>query len=224
MSQVTIEQKEHRRKYLWIIILLLILIGILVTMFFPRTANDYSNDQVDTESAGIHGTYTFSSGVGADSTGEFWFDGGKYRITWYEEDGTPRLHMISPDGRQLYHAHVKGEETTISYMPPEMHHDIFKGPTEYITTETRVEGDMDVTYYDLDKLWDIAGATQQFYLKDVARYEEDGLLKKIVARSASSKPDSEEDLITSTYLITSWQNDSAVSSELFELPYPVQVQ
>ncbi|QQS44051.1 hypothetical protein IPM65_00360 [Candidatus Roizmanbacteria bacterium] len=225
MSQVTVEQKSPKRKYLWLILLLLLfLIGIVVIFIFPKSKSETTSDKKsEKQQTVMHGTYQFKSGIGAESTGEFWFDGDKYRITWYNEDGTPRLHMISPDGKQMYHAQVDNESSKISYMPPAMHHAIFLTPKEYLSKEVSKEEGYDVTMYDLDKLWDIENAEQQFYLKDVKHYVQDGKLAKIVARTSSRKPDDEADLVTSTYTITSLDTEPTDQS-LFTLPYPVSTE
>lgn len=221
MAQANVEQ-NRKRKYLWLILLLLLfLIGMIVIFVYPKSKDGIvSNKEAEKQQTVMHGTYQFSSGIGSDSTGEFWFDGDKYRITWYNDDGTPRLHMISPDGKQMYHAQVDTESSKVSYMPPAMHHAIFLSPKEYLSKESSAEDGYDVTTYDLDKLWDITGAEQQFYLKDVKQYFKDGKLAKIVARTSSRKPDNEETLVTSTYTITELDT-KPIDQSLFTLPYPV---
>lgn len=224
MAQANVEQ-NRKRNFLWLILLLLLLIiGIIAIFVYPKSSGKSSSaEQTEKQQTMMHGTYEFKSGVSSGSTGEFWFDGDKYRITWYNDDGTPRLHMISPDGRQMYHAQVDTESSKISYMPPAMHHSIFLTPKEYLSKETATEDGYDVTTYELDKLWDIAGAEQQFYLKDVKQYFKDGKLAKIVARTSSRKPENDDSLVTSTYTITELDT-KPIDQNLFALPYPVTMQ
>ncbi len=223
MAQADVEQ-NRKRNYLWLLLLLLVLIGVIVFFIYRKPAKEAPKaKQSEKQLTVMHGTYHFSSGAGSDSIGEFWFEGDKYRITWYREDGTPRLHMISPDGKQMYHAQVDTETSKISYMPPAMHHSIFLTPKEYLTKVASTEDGYDVTLYDLDKLWDIEGAEQQFYLKDVKQYFKEGKLSKIIARTSSRKPDDEADLVTSTYTITSLDT-KPMDQKVFTLPYPVTTE
>ena len=109
-----------------------------------------------------HGKFTFASELSEKQNGEFWFDGNKYRLTWFEDNGEPRLHMISTNGKNLYYAWPEQEKMEIAYMAPKMHLSIFGEPPEYLSKEEFEEDGYQITRYETDALWDIEGADQQF--------------------------------------------------------------
>ena len=145
-----------------------------------------------------NGKFTFVSELSDKQDGEFWFDGDRYRLTWYEDNGDIRLHMISPDGKNLYYSWPNKEISEIAYMAPKMHLSIFGEPPEYLSKEEYEEDGYRIIRYEIDALWDIEGAEQKFYLKDVKVYEKDGQIKKTVSRTKRERV-AEEDLVTSTY-------------------------
>jgi hypothetical protein len=167
-----------------------------------------------------HGTLTFVSGKSQkEDKVEYWFDGDKYRLTWYYEDGTERIHMISPDGKKLYHCYVPEEICAISYTLPEMHQWIFNGPPGWDLGEGEKVGDLTAFTYEAKKLWDVEGASQQFYLEDLVIYSDGSRIVKAVTRTNSRKPESEDDLVTSEYRFDEPELDVKLPADVFELPY-----
>lgn len=225
MSLAKISQPK-KKTLIIILILFLLVIAILAKLIFfqPTNIDDegLTQDNQTWEKSIKHGKLIFSSGVGSNSQVEFWFDAPSYRLTWYKDDGSPRLHMISLDGKQLYFADPAKETSKLAYLSPEMHLWIFNGPEEYLTKETRSEDDFEITHYELDKLWEIEGASQDFYLKDLEIYSKDNKTDKIITRTSSKKPESDEDLSVSTYQITQLEFTNDIDPTIFELPYQIE--
>jgi hypothetical protein len=176
-----------------------------------------------------HGFATFRSGSQPDERVEFWFDeDGRYRLTWYyaqedadkiEQYGPIRIHMISPDGRAVYYARPETKLSEISYTTAEKQQWTFNGPPGW-KPEAGVESDGYVVFtYAPEKLWDIEGATQQFYLHDMSVHTKDGAVEKISMRT-SSKQVPESELVASEFRIEEFELDVDIADETFELPYP----
>ena len=247
MAKTVIKKNEKQisqNKIILIILFLLlasniVLISILVTNKnksctpTTKTVNNITQKQKETEtvekepeanilnSSVKHGKFTFVSELSEKQDGEFWFDGSKYRLTWFEDSGEPRLHMISPNGKNLYYAWPEQEKMEIAYVAPRMHFSIFGEPPEYLSKEEYEENGYQVTRYEIDALWDIEGADQQFYLKDVTIYKKDDQIKKTVSRTKSQKV-AEEDLVTSTYEFSDVEFPKTIDQKLFELPYTLE--
>lgn len=168
-----------------------------------------------------HGTLTFISGKERkEDRIEYWFDGDRYRLTWFNEDGSVRIHMISPDGEKLYFCYTEDEVCVISYTLPEMHQWIFNGPPDWTPGEGMAEGDATVYTYTAEKLWDVEGASQQFYLEDLVVYADDTRILKTVVRTNSQKV-AEEELVTSDYVFDEPEIGVEIPEEVFELPYEI---
>ena len=238
------EKQTAQNKIILIILFLLlvsniVLISILVTNKnksctpSTETVNNISQKQEEAKtvekepeinilnSSIKHGKFTFVSELSEKQDGEFWFDGNRYRLTWYENNGDVRLHMISPDGKNLYYSWPNQEMSEIAYMAPRMHFSIFSEPPEYLSKEEYEEDDYQVTRYEIDALWDIEGADQQFYLKDVKVYKKDGQITKTVSRTKRERV-AEEDLITSTYEFSDVEFPKTLDQDFFNLPYPLE--
>ncbi|KUK83134.1 MAG: Uncharacterized protein XD98_0422 [Microgenomates bacterium 39_6] len=67
--------------------------------------------------------------------------------------------------------------------------------------------------------WSIEGASQDFYLEDMTKYYDGESLKKVEVRTKGSAPESEEDLVKSSYTITSIETLDEVDPQIFELVY-----
>ena len=229
MSHTETSQPK-KKKWIFIILLLLLLLffGIVVSQFLlqPRDNTDRNNaltlEDHKWEKSVKHGKFTFSSNLGSVSTGEFWFDAPKYRITWYRDDGSVRLHMISQDGVHLYFADPEKQTSEIAYFAPQMHLSIFNGPDEYVTKEISSEDGSEVTAYEIDTVWNIENASQEFYLKDLKIYRQNNQIDKIITRTSSSKAVSEDDLAVSTYQITVLDFPAQIDPNIFELPYQLE--
>lgn len=228
MSTSQTSQKKSFYKYIFLIFLLLIVIFLFKACDPVEKSNQMmgsaeKTEQVENSSrTQKHGQFSFQSGIGAKSTGEFWFDEDMYRITWYKEDGSPRLHMISPDGENTYFANVAEGTTTLSYLSPEMHNAIFMEPDGFKSKEESEEDGLQVSKYIYDKLWQIEGADQQFYLKDLEVYSKNGQVKKVITRTASSHPESDDKLVTSTYTFSNIEYLESIDQSLFEFPFPME--
>lgn len=171
-----------------------------------------------------HGTVTFISGTSKNQKLEYWFDNNRYRLTWYNEDGSERLHMISQDGKNLYHCYVADKITKISYVRPEMHQWIFNGPTGWTPGMGAKEGNLTVYTFTAKKLWDVEGASQKFYLEDLKIYSDGEKIVKVVTRTNSKQPQSEADLVTSTYQIDTCEYLDKISDDVFKIPYPMETK
>lgn len=180
-----------------------------------------------------HGFATFHSGSEPDEKVEFWFnEDGRYRLTWYyaEEDaedieafGPIRIHMISTDGKLVYFCRPETELSEISYTLAEKQQWTFNGPPDWSPGAGEQEGEYTVFTYTPEKLWDIEGADQQFYLYDMKIYAKDNQIEKIVMRTNSSKVPVEE-LVESQFTIDEFELDVEIDPEMFELPYPTAGQ
>lgn len=169
-----------------------------------------------------HGTLTFTSGKQAEEQKvEYWFDGDRYRLTWFNADGSVRIHMISPDGTKLYYCRTEDELCEISYTLPEMHQWIFNGPPGWKLGEGVRDGDLTAYTFTIQKLWDIEGASQTFYLEDLVVYADDTRIVKTVARTSSRKPGSPDDLTTSVYAFDEPELGAELPADVFELPYEI---
>jgi hypothetical protein len=223
MSQANIESQTPKKNKLIILIILILFLIFVIFLIFSRSQKPTSNSSGGDffSQSNKHGIALFKSGIGEDNQIEFWFSGDKYRLTWFNPDGSTRLHMICPDGKNLYFSEVATESTKIGYINPIMHTSIFNGPKEFKNKTENQEGDYQVTTYDIDQLWDVEGASQNFYLKDLKIYKKDDAVEKIIARTSSNKPETEEDLTTSTYTIQSVDYPNKMDSKVFEFPYPL---
>ncbi|GEM_PF-5551119 len=171
-----------------------------------------------------HGKITFSSGTSKDQQVEYWFDNNKYRLTWYNEDGSIRLHMISPDGVKLYYCYVADKVSKIAYVLPEKHQWLFVGPPGWTLDAGVKEGDLTAYTYTAKKLWDIAGSSQQFYLEDMVVYSDGKKIVKVVTRTTSHLPKTEADLVSSTYQIDSIEYLDSIPADIFTIPYPIKTE
>lgn len=178
-----------------------------------------------------HGFATFHSDYGLDEEVEFWFDeDGRYRLTWYypedkaeeiEKYGPIRIHMISPDGSAVYYCRPETQTSEIAYTLAEKQQWTFNGPPDW-TPEAGVEEDgYTVFTYTPERLWDIEGADQQFYLYDMRVFARDGQIEKITMRTASEKVPVEE-LVNSQFTIDEFELDVELPPDIFELPYPLE--
>lgn len=231
----------EKKNRVWILLLLLVLIIILVLLGLKACgkSDEDSGSKVGSEVPNTgdftkdfygqtqkHGMVEFSSRK-ADTEYhdpqkfEYWFDGDRYRITWYYDDGTVRLHMISPDGEKLYHCSPEKKTCTISYVGPNFHQWIFNGPEGYKPGDGAPEGEFMVYTYNTEKLWEIEGASQKFYCEDVTIYTKDGVIDRIVTRTNSDKV-AEEELVYSQYVILEQDNAVEYEDSLFELPYDIE--
>lgn len=181
-----------------------------------KDAENFYNNKVK------HGTVTFKSGVSDPAKVEYWFDSDRYRLTWYNDDGTERLHMICPDGENLYYCTVKTKKTTVAYIRPEFHQWIFNGSSNIDFDSGVKEGDYNVYTVTLKKLWDIEGASQTFYCEDIKIYSDGEKIAKVETRTSSRKPASEDDLVTSTYTINTIEYLESIPDDVFELKYPIE--
>lgn len=166
-----------------------------------------------------HGYATFHSGDQPDERVEFWFDGGRYRLTWYRDDKV-RIHMISPDGKAVYHCKTEDRTSVIAYVAAEKQQWTFNGPPGWTPDAGVAEGGYTVFTYSAKKLWDIEGASQQFYLEDLKVYAKGDAVEKIVMRTSSSKVP-EAELVESSFTIDEVDLDADIPSDVFDLPYPV---
>lgn len=180
-----------------------------------------------------YGFATFHSGSQPDERVEFWFDEqGRYRLTWYypeekaeeiEKFGPVRVHMISPDGNVVYFSRPETQLSELAYVRAEKQQWTFNGPPGW-TPEAGVEEDgYTVFTYTPEKLWDVEGASQQFYLHDMKVYAKDGRIQKVAMRTSSSKVPVEQ-LVDSEFRIDEVELGADLSEDVFELPFPVAEQ
>jgi hypothetical protein len=172
-----------------------------------------------------HGTLTFSNvrddGTVDEQRIEYWFDGDRYRLTWFNDDGSVRLHMISPDGVDVYHCNVEDETSVLAYTRAEFHQWIFNGPPDWRPGDGVSEDGLTKYTFTAQKLWDIEGASQDFYLEDLVVYTDGARIITAVTRTTSHLPESEDDLVVSTYTFDEPELDVDVPNAIFELPYDI---
>jgi len=221
-SKHTFKSNKTKRNILLIILFLFLIIFLIFfrNAFAPThkpTGND--SNQLSNSGSILHGTMLFTSEIGNDLEIEFWMDYPKYRLTWSQLDEEPYLHMISPDGKTSYLNNVGTKSAAISYIAPQMHHWLLKDPIEYIELNEWTDGSLDVKQFVIRDLWSIEGASQDFYLEDMTKYYDGESLKKVEVRTKGSAPESEEDLVKSSYTITSIETLDEVDPQIFELVY-----
>lgn len=222
--------------------------GLLMALSFPLTACGAREAQTDAgkkidapassalespvatffDAETKHGTLTFVSGQELTDPAEkgerveYWFDGDRYRLTWFGKEGdSPRLHMISPDGKTLYYARVEDEITEIAYVLPEKHQWVFNGPPEWTPGEGEKVAALTAYTYAPKKLWSIPGSDQSFYLEDLVVHSDGKRIMKTVTRTSSKKV-AEDDLVTSEYRFDEPELNVDIPEDVFELPYPVK--
>ncbi|NTW28916.1 MAG: hypothetical protein HGA39_06075 [Coriobacteriia bacterium] len=176
-----------------------------------------------------HGFATFHSGSQPDEKVEFWFDeNGRYRLTWYypaekadsiAKYGAVRIHMISPDGSVVYYCRPEDKLSELAYTRAEKQQWTFNGPPGWTPGSGVEEDGYTVFTYTADKLWDIEGASQQFYLYDMKVYTKNNQIAKIVMRTNSKKVPVSE-LVESQFTINEFELDAKIPADAFELPYP----
>ena len=169
-----------------------------------------------------HGTLTFVSGKEQKQDRiEYWFEGDRYRLTWFNEDGSVRIHMISPDGKAVYNCYAKDQVSKLSYVRAEFHQAIFNGPEGWTLDAGVPDGDLTAYTYVAKKLWTVTGSSQDFYLEDLVVYADDTRIVKAIARTDSSKPDDPSDLVTSRYEFDPPELGVSIPAEKFELPWKI---
>ena len=185
-----------------------------------------STDAVDVffAAATKHGTLAFSSNLGKGwsepTKVEYWFDGPKYRLSWFTDQGVVRTHMISPDGHDVYTCQVEKKTCQLSFVQAEFHQMIFNGPPGWAKGEGAPDGDLRAYTFTATKLWQIAGSTQDFYLEDLVVRSDGTRIVETDARTASHQPSADGDLIPSKYVFDKPELGVAVGAATFELPYP----
>ncbi|MDI6692471.1 MAG: hypothetical protein QMD76_04085 [Anaerosomatales bacterium] len=182
------------------------------------------------ESKTKHGFATFTSGASSERV-EFWFDqDGRYRLTWYysedkadeiKKHGPVRLHMVSPDGIKVYYCRPEAKACELAYTTAEKQQWTFNGPPDWSPEAGVQQGEYTVFTYQPEKLWDIEGASQQFYLYDMKVYTRGKQVEKIVMRTSSRKAPVDE-LIESQFTIDEFELDVSLPQDVFELPYEVK--
>ena len=194
-----------------------LLVGLFVVLFVvagcqrrPEADSGGNPVEVFYEAERKHGFVEFSSKSGSREYGEtqrfeYWFDGDRYRLTWYRADGSVRLHMISPDGKVLYHCNPETKTSVVAYTGPEFHQWIFQGPEGFEPGVGVTEGDLVVYSFVAQKLWSIEGASQQFYLEDIRIFTKGGKVTMMEVRTNSTKV-AVEDLVTSRYVLKDTDN------------------
>ena len=174
------------------------------------------------DAATKHGTLTFISGKERkEDRVEYWVDGSRFRLTWFNADGSVRLHMISPDGKAVYHCRPEDETSVIAYTAAEKHQWIFNGPPGWAPDAGVAKDGLTAFTFSAKKLWDVAGASQQFYLEDLVVYSDGARVVKVVTRTNSHTPESADDLVTSDYVFNEPELDGKISQGVFELPYEI---
>jgi hypothetical protein len=218
--------KSKKNKKLLIGVLLAIIIFFLMWLALndQQPAQPTTDNQKSDQARIAHGMIDYSSDIGDDLEIEFWFDNPKYRLSWSKIGEEPYVHMISPQGDKLYHNQVEEERAFLSYISPKMHQWFFTDLTEadYQSLETRQEDGLEVKRYIIKKLWSVDGAQQDFYLEDLTKYFDDDQLKKVVVRTKGAMPETEEDLVVSSYTFKSLEFLESVDQSIFELVYPVE--
>jgi hypothetical protein len=217
------KSKTNKKLLIGVLFAIIILLLMWRLLGDQKTIQPSSNGQENNQNKITHGLIDYSSEIGDDLEIEFWFDNPRYRLSWSKIGKKPYIHMISPQGEKLYHNLVEQEQALISYISPKMHQWLFTDLTEedYMSLDTRKEDDLEVKHYVIKKLWSIDGAQQDFYLEDLTKYFDDSQLKKVVVRTTSSMPQSEEDLVKSSYTFRSIEFLDDIDQSIFELVYPL---
>lgn len=176
-----------------------------------------------------HGFATFRSGPQPEERVEFWFDEqGRYRLTWYypeekaeeiEKYGPVRIHMISSDGSAVYYSRPENRASELAYVRAEKQQWTFNGPPGWTPDAGADEDGYTVFTYTPQKLWDIEGASQKFYLHDMKVYAKDGRIQKVAMRTSSDKVPVEE-LVDSEFTIDEVELGAELPEDIFELPFP----
>ena len=185
-----------------------------------------SADAVDSffDAATKHGTLEFTSETGSgwsDPTRvEYWFDGARYRLDWFTDEGVVRTHMISPDGHDVFLCQVADETCAPSYLQAEFHQMIFNGPPGWSKGQGRPEGAGTAYTFTAKRLWHVPGASQDFYLEDLVIHADDTRIVETQTRTASHEPASGADLVASRYAFDEPELGVPVEESLFDLPYP----
>lgn len=154
-----------------------------------------------------HGTLIFTSSSAGNAAlekqkVEYWVDGEKYRLIWYRPDGSVRLYMVSPDGKQLLYVDPKTKEVRPGIAKPEFHLMILNGPAGWQPTGGSGSGNTTTTTYTYPakKWWNVQGAGQEFYLEDLVFTATPERIVSVVARTAGSREKvAAGDLTTSKY-------------------------
>lgn len=231
--------KSTTRVLLGMLLLALALVGAAGCGSAEKTAEKTSSPAAATPEQAVtdfysaktkHGFATFHSGSQPDERVEFWFDEqGRYRLTWYYPDedaadiekyGPVRIHMISTDGDVVYYSRPEAQESEISFTLAEKQQWTFNGPPGWTPEAGTEEDGFTVFTYTPEKLWDVEGASQQFYLHDMKVYARDGRIQKVAMRTSSKKVPVEE-LTDSQFTIDEVELDVDLPKDIFELPYPV---
>lgn len=172
-----------------------------------------------------HGTATFHSGDQPDETVEFWFAAdGRYRLTWYypeaesiEHYGPVRINMISPDGEAVYYDRPGERKVELAPVRAEKQQWTFNGPPDWEPGAGTEEDGQAVFTYTPEKLWDIEGADQQFYLYDLKVFAEGSRVVKVEMRTNSRKVPVEE-LVDSLFTFLEFELDAEMPEGTFDVP------
>lgn len=229
---------DRKKKWLTVLVIIVIVLLAIIAFACSRTGaapaapgGSGTSDGSGTSAAAAtsffgagskHGTLTFISGKERkEDRVEYWVEGLRYRLTWFNADGSVRIHMISPDGTKVYHARPDEKTSVIAYTTAEKHQWIFNGPPGWKPGEGVDKDGLTAFTFSAKKLWEVEGASQKFYLEDLVVYADAASIVKVVVRTDSNTPETEADLVTSDYVFDKPELNVAIPPEMFELPYEI---
>ncbi len=128
--------------------------------------------------------------------------------------------MISPDGHEVFLCQVADETCVPSYLQAEFHQMIFNGPPGWSKGEGRPDGERTAYTFTAKRLWQVPGASQDFYLEDLVIHADDTRIVETETRTASHEPTGEDDLVAARYAFDEPELGCPIDASTFDLPYP----
>jgi hypothetical protein len=116
---------------------------------------------------------------------------------------------------------VEEETSVLAYTRAEFHQWIFNGPPDWRPGDGVSEDGLTKYTFTAQKLWDIEGASQTFYLEDLVIYADEARIIKTIARTDGRIPESDDELVSSTYAFDEPELGIDIADDIFELPYDI---
>jgi hypothetical protein len=218
---------EKIKKYLWLIILIIILLisGYFVYKYFIKNANKTDTEvalETYFDSENKAGDFTYEK-TDQNEEGRYWVDGRKFKIEFTQEDGYHRW-LISPDGENVYYCYDETEECVIGVVSVDNYMLRWYKPSkdmENLGMDT--ENECEKVKYTVDKLYDIEGASNAYYVDYVLYCVKDGdLVYRDHSGHAVVEGEEEDESTVSRFYLGDVDLKASFKDVSFEIIYDIR--
>jgi hypothetical protein len=231
------EKREGNIVVIWVIVGIVILFLAVGGAFFILRRN---GEDSNSEGSSSNSSYDQSIETYFDSSkkqgkithvtftldkkeeGEFWVDGRKFRIEYTQEDGTKR-RIISPDGELAYFCYEDEEICKPSVVSVDNYMLRWNRPSDEVKDEGMDEEfDCKKLRYDVDETFDMEGASNAYYVKDILYcVGTDGIKYRESRGNSVLENGIEGGASHSRTILDEMEYGGDFKDSLFELPYDI---